>query len=124
MARRLSILILALGFVGVVGIPSALAQTDAFLFIDGIPGDSVDSQHRDWIDLTSLNQNFEPGVGCAFTVAKGFDSAGPLLWAAAAGGDTFPEMRIEIWGRGVRPRQGWRRGAGGPGAGWPGARTG
>jgi type VI secretion system secreted protein Hcp len=32
---------------------------DAFLQIDGIPGECTDSKHKDWIELTSFDHNME-----------------------------------------------------------------
>jgi type VI protein secretion system component Hcp len=106
MAKRFRVTVLVLGFAGFLGLRDASAQTKAFLFIDGIPGDSVDSGHPNWIDVLSLNQSFEPGgLACDLTLTKGLDQASPLLWAAAALGDPFPDMRIESWRQGFDRRR-------------------
>ncbi len=97
---------LVLGFAAFFGLRDASAQTKAFLFIDGIPGDSIDEGHRNWIDLLSLSHSFEPGgLACDLTMTKGLDQASPLLWAAAALGDPFAEMRLEAWRQGFDRRK-------------------
>jgi type VI protein secretion system component Hcp len=106
MAKRSRILMLVLGFAAFLGLRDASAQTKAFLFIDGIPGDSTDDRHRNWIDLLSVNNSFEPGgLACDLTMTKGLDQASPLLWAAAALGDPFAEIRLEAWKQPGTPRR-------------------
>lgn len=78
----------------------AQATTLKFLQIPGIPGDSVDDRHKDWIDLTSFGQTLTPARGrrmsCQGEIVKYLDRASPALWAAVATGDTFPEITLEI----------------------------
>lgn len=81
-----------------------MAGVDYFLKIDGIPGESTDSKHKDEIVLTS----FSMGVSNAGSVSSGggggegkasfhdfnfthkFDKASPLLMLACASGKHIP----------------------------------
>ena len=81
-----------------------MAGVDYFLKIDGIPGESTDSKHKDEIVLTS----FSMGVSNAGSVSSGggggegkasfhdfnfthkFDKASPLLMLACATGKHIP----------------------------------
>jgi type VI secretion system Hcp family effector len=82
------------------GPAQAQSTTVKFLQVPGIPGDSLDRNHRDWIDLLSFGQTLTPARGrrmtCQGEIVKLLDRASPALWAAVASGDTFPEMTIEI----------------------------
>jgi type VI protein secretion system component Hcp len=88
--------------VGVSG--NAFAQR-AFLFIPGIPGDSIVEGYAGWIDLLSIRQNTAATVkkiiACDVSVVKGIDAAGPALWATAASGLTVPEMLMTVLKSGV-----------------------
>jgi type VI secretion system secreted protein Hcp len=35
---------------------------DAFLKIDGIPSESTDDKHRDWIEILSFSHNLDLGL--------------------------------------------------------------
>lgn len=68
---------------------------DAFLKIDGIPGESTDSNHKDWIEVLSFSHgvsqkgagSMSSGGGASaercdhrnFVVVKNLDKASPLL---------------------------------------------
>ena len=86
----------------------AAAQADTFLFIAGIPGDSTDEAHKDWINVFSVAQDFDVAVkasACGAAIAKGYDKAGPLLWLAAVTGQRLGEVRIEVIQAGGDTRQ-------------------
>jgi len=90
------ILVIALS---VIGAQSAVAQTSTFMLVPGIPGDSTQERHADWIEVFSITQTFSSAnkvSACAVVAAKGLDRSGPLLWAATATGQIFPEIRIDI----------------------------
>jgi type VI secretion system Hcp family effector len=97
------------GFLG-FGTRSAFAQQfDTFMLIPGIPGDSVDARHANWIDVISLQQSWASADkkvnGCSIMVLKHLDSAGPRLWAAAVTAQLFNEIRLELIRVGAdRPR--------------------
>lgn len=85
---------------------------DAFLKIDGIPGESQDDKHKNWIELT----NFSHGVtqpysstasssgGAAteranfstFNISKLVDLASPKLFEACFTGKHLKEVIIEV----------------------------
>jgi type VI secretion system secreted protein Hcp len=85
-----------------------MAGVDYFLKIDGIPGESTDSKHKDEIVLTS----FSMGVSNAGTFSSGggggegkasfhdfnfthkFDKASPLLMLACASGRHIPRATM------------------------------
>ena len=104
--RRLFVIgALAAGLV-VVGSGEAHAQQyRTFMFVPGVPGSSVDANHKDWIDVLSMSQGVsgtKKAVTCSdVSIMKYLDQAGPALWAAAAMGQVFPEVRIEVVKSGV-----------------------
>jgi len=75
-------------------------QYRTYLLVPGIPGSSVDADHKDWIDVLSMSQGVsstKKSVACSdLSIMKVLDQAGPALWAAAAVGQVFPEVRIEL----------------------------
>ena len=86
-----------------LGAHSAAAQnnTDTFMLVPGIPGESVQVGRNGWIDVFSVSQSFNgaqkgDGGACTVAVTKGLDRSGPLLWAAAVTGQVFNEIVIEI----------------------------
>lgn len=92
-------------------LPSAAsAQFDAFLLLDGIPGESQDRDHPEWIEVTGFatGGRFEStgGVGgggavrfSPIKVLKEIDSASPALRTRAADGSPIPIVVLEL----VRP---------------------
>jgi len=79
------------------------AAYDAFLKIDGIPGESTDSKHKDWIEILSFSHGLsqpsggkdethklpqiegQEGKG-SFGIRKALDKASPKLFEACASG--------------------------------------
>src|SRR5688572_1386653 len=100
MKKSVITVLLVFGFMLSGGVLQALAQTSVFMFIPGIPGNSVDARHADWIDVLSLSQTLEEVAKgrpqCSVKAIKNLDNAGPLLWAAAVNGQIFPEVKIEF----------------------------
>jgi type VI secretion system Hcp family effector len=78
----------------------AAAQTETFMQVPNIPGESSVHGYEGWIEVASLTQSFEnTGRGrnlCTAVVVKRVDKAGPLLWAAAVTGQVFNEVRVDI----------------------------
>ena len=100
MRRLFAIGALAVGLLA-VGSSEGYAQgVDTFMFVPGIPGSSIDAEHKDWIEVLSMSQGVsstKKAVACSdVAFMKRLDQAGPLLWAAAAVGQVFPEVRIEV----------------------------
>jgi type VI secretion system secreted protein Hcp len=83
-----------------VGSGEAYASFRTFLLIPGVAGDVTDVRHQDWIEILSMSQgatSTKKSVACSdLSVMKNLDQAGPALWAAAAVGQVFPEIHIEV----------------------------
>lgn len=82
---------------------SGAAQTfDTFLLVPGVTGGSQDAKHKGWIDVISLSQTLNQGdpkkslAVCSLSALKVLDIAGPALWAAAASGQVFADVAIEV----------------------------
>ncbi len=85
---------------------------DAFLKIDGIPGESTDDKHKDWIEVLTYNWAArQPTSATAsssggasqeranfqdFSIIKALDKASPKLAAACAGGDHIKTVTLEL----------------------------
>jgi type VI secretion system secreted protein Hcp len=100
MRKRLVVIgALVLGVLA-TGSGEAYAQFQTFMLVPGIPGDATDAQHPDWIEILSMSQgatSTKKTVACSdLSVLKFLDRSGPALWAAAAVGQVFPEIRIEV----------------------------
>jgi type VI secretion system secreted protein Hcp len=89
---------------------AAFAQisADAFMLVPGVPGEALDNQHREWIELQSVSQGFEDlprgGTPCDLLIQKQLDKSGPLLFAAAITGQIFPQIQIDMVRPGTRDR--------------------
>lgn len=84
---------------------------DAFLKVDGCPGESTDDAHKEWIEVLSYSlgvtqpnsptstagsmsaerANFHP-----FTIVKTIDKASPKLALNCASGEHFKEVKLEL----------------------------
>lgn len=99
MRRLFAIGALASGLL-VVGSGEAYAQYHTYMYVPGIPGSAYEENHKDWIEVLSMSQGVigtKKSVACSdLSIMKYLDQAGPLLWAAAAMGQVFPEVRIEL----------------------------
>jgi type VI secretion system secreted protein Hcp len=85
---------------------------DAFLKIDGIPGESADAKHKDWIDVlsygfgiqqpTSVSAGRSGGTSAArvdfedFSITKRLDKASPKLALACADGMHMRQVTLEL----------------------------
>lgn len=85
---------------------------DAFLKIDGIPGESTDDKHKDWIEIASYNWGVsQPASATASSsggatseranfqdlhVTKTLDKATPKLALACADGTHIKEVTLEL----------------------------
>jgi type VI secretion system secreted protein Hcp len=86
-ARRAIKVVLAAGVA--VGATQAVAATDFFLKITGLPGESVDSKHKDEIDVISFSQSVDAKQCGQISIVKNVDRASPGLADAAARKATF-----------------------------------
>jgi type VI protein secretion system component Hcp len=80
---------------GMPPLVSLLASFSTFLEIPGVPGESVDPDHRAWIDVTALSVGVTNRACNGFLVTKRLDSASPLLSAAALTGTVFQAMTVD-----------------------------
>ena len=84
---------------------------DAFLKIDGVPGESTDDKHKDWIEVLSYSfgvaQSATVGstagarsAGKAdfsdFSFTKAIDKSSPKLFLYCAKGDHVPNMMLQL----------------------------
>jgi len=85
---------------------------DMFLSIDGIKGDSFDSAHKDWIEISAYSHKIsQPSGGVTsaqgshsggradhqdFTLNKRLDSASPILGKYVCDGKHIPNIRFEL----------------------------
>jgi len=98
--KSLIITVLTIAF-SALGTHIAAAQTatQTFMLVPGIPGESTAAGHQDWIDVYSFSQNLDGSKkdqgACTVTVLTAIDRSSPLLFAAAATGQFFDEIRLE-----------------------------
>jgi type VI secretion system secreted protein Hcp len=80
---------------------------DAFLKIDGIPGESTDEKHKDWIEVTHFDQSMSQPTSATASSAGGataervnfgtfnikhlLDKASPKIYEACASGKHIKE---------------------------------
>ena len=85
---------------------------DAFIKIDGIPGESTDDKHKDWIEILSFSMGVSQatagsastGGGASsqranfadFSFVKMLDKASPKLALACADGTHIKEITLEL----------------------------
>ena len=83
-----------------------------FLWVDGIPGESTDDAHHDWIDVLSFNMGVTQSASASassgggassewadfqdFTIVKLLDKASPKLAIACAGGTHISEVILVL----------------------------
>jgi type VI protein secretion system component Hcp len=89
------------------GVLVTAAQTAAaavFLFIPGVPGESIDARHRNWIDLQSMQIGVANRACTSMTVSKSLDVSSPVLSAAALTGGAYPNVTLDVTTEGENPR--------------------
>ncbi len=85
---------------------------DAFLKIEGLPGESTDSKHKEWIEVLSFTLGVtQPQSGSQstagsltaeraqftdLTITKALDKASPKLNLHCANGEHFPSVTLEL----------------------------
>ena len=82
------------------------ANAAIFMFIDGVPGDSEDQDHRDWIDVLSVQESMTRTVdldgrlGVAklldTAINKELDRTSPVLRQELTSGRPIPEVIISV----------------------------
>jgi type VI secretion system secreted protein Hcp len=85
---------------------------DAFLKIDGIPGESTDDKHKEWIEILSFSHGISqptsstassaggaPSERCAhsdFSIMKALDKASPKIYEFCSTGKPVKEVTVEL----------------------------
>jgi len=85
---------------------------DCFLKIEGIPGESTDDKHKDWIEILNFSHGITQMAGGArstgggatsgrcdhmdLTIAKFLDKASPKLYVTCSNGTHIPKIQIEL----------------------------
>jgi type VI secretion system secreted protein Hcp len=85
---------------------------DGFLKIDGIPGESTDDKHKDWIEILSYSHGLsQPSTGSVssggarsaercdhqdFSIVKTLDKASPQLALHCCNGKHIPKITLEL----------------------------
>jgi len=85
---------------------------DAFLKIDGIPGECTDQAHKNWIELLSFShQIMQPATGSVstggarsaercdhqdFVIVKALDKSSPKLALKCSNGEHIPRVTIQL----------------------------
>jgi len=85
---------------------------DAFLKIEGIPGESTDDKHKDWIEVLSYSWGVTQGASASastsggathqradfqdFMISKTLDKASPKLALACADGTHVKTVTLEL----------------------------
>jgi type VI secretion system secreted protein Hcp len=85
---------------------------DCFLKIDGVPGESTDDKHKDWIEVLSYSHGLsQPSTGSVssggaktaercdhqdFSITKTLDKASPKLAVFCCNGKHIPVITIEL----------------------------
>ena len=90
--RVLNLLILLLG----LSSTPVFAFVDIFAEISGIPGESIDDTHTDWIDILSASGNFSSKSCGEFKMSKFLDTATPALIASTVTGLVHPTITVEF----------------------------
>ena len=89
---------------------SAIAATDIFIKFDGLDGDSVDVQYKNFSDVVRFNDAFinasstDAGkAGCVVSVEKVLDRSSPALAQAAIASPIFARVQIAFRKAGPEP---------------------
>jgi type VI secretion system secreted protein Hcp len=84
---------------------------NGYIQIDGVKGESTDSDHKDWIEILSVS-NLHPiqppkpptskvssstGAKSSFSVTKLVDKSSPKLYQAVSSGKHLPKVIIELY---------------------------
>jgi type VI secretion system secreted protein Hcp len=108
--ERIGLVILAVAVILMSFPLNSEAAFDAFLQIDGIPGESTDDAHKDWIEILSFGQSIcrsfdvtpdsYDGATAAdfgdFVIVKAMDKSSPKLAVACADGTHIKEVVLEL----------------------------
>ena len=87
-------------------------EFEGFIKIDGIPGESTDDKHKDWIELVSFSHGMHQAASqtkssaggasagrtehADFHIAKLIDKASPLIYQACSSGKHLKDVTVEF----------------------------
>jgi type VI protein secretion system component Hcp len=77
------------------GTTSAVAATDTYLYIPGVPGEALAAGFEEWIQVETFSVGVVDRACSGFTVMKLLDTSSPILSAAALSGVTYPSMTLK-----------------------------
>jgi type VI secretion system secreted protein Hcp len=103
--KNLIVFALCFCFLGVIQ-----AQSDYFLKIEGIEGESMDKDHKGWIDILSFTHSIHQPSAAAtgstrrrgaviiedLTCSKELDKSSPKIQEAVCKGKVFPKVEIQL----------------------------
>lgn len=89
--------------------PASTPTTGMYAKFDGVPGESLDANHKDWIELDSMSWGLHKAMAGAtgqrgettvedIMVTKKLDKASPKLAEAMCAGQVFKEVEIHLCG--------------------------
>ncbi len=115
--KKLSLIIAMILLFAVMAAYTATAAVDAFMKIDGVPGESTESGYEGWIDLIEFSYSMSSPASrltgkrtgrtqlAPITFTKTFDKASPLLMMHCSTGQNITEIRIEVLKSGISGRK-------------------
>jgi len=82
--------------------PTQTFAYDGFLKIEGIPGESLDDKHKDWIEILSYSHGVSQPASAErcdhqdFSIVKQLDKSSPKLAEALCNGQHIPAIQLEL----------------------------
>lgn len=80
----------------VIWLASGPANAAIFMEIPGVPGESNDANHPEWIDVLSASGTFTQNSCGDFSITKEIDKAFPLLVRSVVSGRVFSAITVEF----------------------------
>ncbi len=113
-SQRILLATIAVAVLG-MGANSASAASTYYLQFDGMDGESVNKDHRNWIDVDSFYWGITKpapvgsrprggaAVGSPFSWTQGLDKSVPQLFTGLARGKFYPRVTFEVESTGESP---------------------
>ena len=99
-------------------LPAAVSTSDYFLKIEGVPGESTDSKHQQWIEILSYSHSITQPTSSSsggssrttgrsqhadFQIVKSLDKASPKLPLLVCNGNLISQVKLELHTVGSSP---------------------